>query len=63
MNHTDEKEKRMTTRFAVLLAVVAGLAVGNLYWAQPLLADIAADFGVSADRGGLLVTATQLGYA
>ena len=53
----------MTTRFAVLLAVVAGLAVGNLYWAQPLLADIAADFGVSADRGGLLVTATQLGYA
>ena len=63
MNHTDEKEKRMTTRFAVLLAVVAGLAVGNLYWAQPLLADIAADFGVSADRGGLLVTAPQLGYA
>lgn len=64
MHSITGKEKQiLTTPFAILLAVAAGLAVGNLYWAQPLLADIASDFGVSADRGGLLITATQVGYA
>ncbi|WP_288759580.1 MFS transporter [uncultured Veillonella sp.] len=53
----------MTTGTAVLFAAAAGLAIGNLYWAQPLLAMIADDFGVPVSNGGFLVTATQIGYA
>lgn len=53
----------MTKKLAVLFAVISGLAVGNLYWAQPLLAVITDSFGVETARGGLLVTATQIGYA
>jgi predicted MFS family arabinose efflux permease len=44
----------------LLFAVTAGVAVGNLYWAQPLLGLIAADLGASA---GWVVTTTQIGYA
>ena len=47
----------------LLFAVAGGTAVGNLYWAQPLLASIAAALGVTAARAGLLVTVTQVGYA
>ncbi len=53
----------MTKKLAVLFAITSGLAVGNLYWAQPLLAVITGSFGVETARGGLLVTATQIGYA
>lgn len=53
----------MSTILAVLFAVSGGLAIGNLYWAQPLLVQIMMDFGLPAANGGLLVTATQIGYA
>ena len=46
-----------------LFAVAAGAAVGNLYWAQPLLGVIGATFDVSPGSAGLLVTVTQVGYA
>lgn len=47
----------------LLFAVAGGIAVGNLYWAQPLLANIAAALGVTPATAGLLVTVTQVGYA
>jgi predicted MFS family arabinose efflux permease len=47
----------------LLFAVAGGAAVGNLYWAQPLLEEIAASLGVPAAVAGLLVTVTQIGYA
>ena len=47
----------------LLFAVGAGAAVGNLYWAQPLLDVIARDLGVGTATAGLLVTLTQVGYA
>ena len=53
----------MTTFLAALFAVCSGLAIGNLYWAQPLLVEITNAFGLSPASGGLLVTATQIGYA
>lgn len=53
----------MTRGLTALFAVAAGLAVGNLYWAQPLLGFIAGDLHVSVSTAGWLVTATQLGYA
>ncbi|HVI36478.1 MAG TPA: MFS transporter [Gaiellales bacterium] len=53
----------MTPGLMLLLALIGGFAVGNLYWAQPLLGVIAADLGVSTGTAGSLVTLTQLGYA
>ncbi|MFZ0531277.1 MAG: MFS transporter [Propionicimonas sp.] len=46
-----------------LFALAAGAAVGNLYLAQPLLVQMAADLGVEPTSAGLLVTWTQIGYA
>ncbi|WP_407377520.1 MFS transporter [Methanobrevibacter sp.] len=59
----NENTVRMTTLLAGLFAVCSGLAIGNLYWAQPLLVQITNGFGLSAGNGGLLITATQIGYA
>ncbi len=53
----------MTRRLTLLFAVAGGAAVGNLYWAQPLLDLIARDLHASPAADGWLVTATQIGYA
>ena len=59
----NDNEIVMTKFLAILFAVCSGLAIGNLYWAQPLLVQIMDGFGLPAANGGLLVTATQIGYA
>ncbi|HWG74673.1 MAG TPA: MFS transporter [Acidimicrobiales bacterium] len=46
-----------------LLAVACGVAVASLYYAQPLLHTIAQDFHTSSGTAGLIVTASQVGYA
>ena len=53
----------MTPGLTFLFAVAAGAAVGNLYWAQPLLDLIAEDLDAPTAAAGWLVTATQIGYA
>ncbi|MFB9649304.1 MFS transporter [Curtobacterium pusillum] len=53
----------MTRARTLLFAVAGGAAVGNLYWAQPLLDVIASSLGTSVALAGLLVTLTQVGYA
>src|SRR5438876_598159 len=45
-----------------VLAAGCGLAVANLYYAQPLLAGLADEFGVPAGRMGLAATLGQVGY-
>lgn len=60
---SENQTVKMTTLLAGLFAICSGLAIGNLYWAQPLLVQITNGFGLSAASGGLLVTATQIGYA
>ncbi|MEU4667197.1 MFS transporter [Amycolatopsis sp. NPDC023774] len=52
----------ISTGFAVLLAVVCGIAVANIYYAQPLLEDIGHDLGVGAAGLGFVTTVTQVGY-
>jgi predicted MFS family arabinose efflux permease len=53
----------MSRTLTLLFAIAGGAAVGNLYWAQPLLADIARSFQVSVGAAGALITMTQIGYA
>jgi predicted MFS family arabinose efflux permease len=63
---SSEKKKgalRITPALTLLFAIAAGAAVGNLYSAQPLLADIAAAMQVSVVAVSILITFTQVGYA
>jgi predicted MFS family arabinose efflux permease len=61
---TPAASSRQLGRASILtFAVAGGVAVGNLYWAQPLLEVIGSDLRVDSGRAGLLVTVTQLGYA
>ena len=45
------------------MAVACGLAVANIYYAQPLLADMGRHFGVPDRRMGLISMLSQVGYA
>ncbi|WP_311214727.1 MULTISPECIES: MFS transporter [unclassified Arthrobacter] len=53
----------MSRGLTLLFAIAGGLSVGNMYWAQPLLAPIAQDMGVASSDAGLVITLTQIGYA
>jgi predicted MFS family arabinose efflux permease len=46
-----------------LMAISAGCIVANLYYAQPLLADMADDFGLSVTQIGSVAMLGQLGSA
>lgn len=46
-----------------VMAVACGLAVANIYYAQPLLDTLARDFDISRGTAGIIITMTQLGYA
>jgi predicted MFS family arabinose efflux permease len=47
----------------LLLATACGLSVANLYYAQPILHSLAGVFHVTPQVAGLVVTASQIGYA
>jgi len=53
----------MSRALIVLFAVSCGVSVANLYYAQPVLDDIARSFGTSSATSGLVVTFAQIGYA
>ncbi|MBY3124550.1 MFS transporter [Rhizobium laguerreae] len=46
----------------LIIAAAAGLSVGNIYYAQPLLDMMAHEIGMSSAGIGLIVTLTQVGY-
>lgn len=58
-----KKNIGLTRGMAALFAIACGVIVANVYYAQPLLATIAAAFGRPVSDLGYLVTLTQLGYA
>ncbi|MBM0257434.1 MFS transporter [Micromonospora sp. 4G55] len=53
----------MTRTRTTIFAIAGGLAVGNLYWAQPLIEEIGRSLNVSSAVAASLVTVTQIGYA
>ncbi|MGA7803674.1 MFS transporter [Bradyrhizobium sp.] len=46
-----------------MLAIACGVMVGNIYLCQPLLAQIAQQFGIAEKAASLVAVATQIGYA
>jgi len=51
------------TRALFLLATCAGLGVANVYYLQPGLSLVQAEFGATPERVGWVPTLTQIGYA
>jgi predicted MFS family arabinose efflux permease len=56
------QDARASRWLFALLAFAAGATVANLYYNQPLLAALAASFGVSEGAVGAIPMLTQLGY-
>ncbi len=52
----------LSPRLTLLLAAACGLAVGNVYNAQPLLETIATGLGIPLGNVGIIGTITQVGY-
>src|SRR5690349_6544667 len=46
----------------LVMALVAGVTVANLYYSQPILAEIAKSFGVGEAQVGNIPVLTQIGY-
>ncbi|MCL2892871.1 MFS transporter [Brenneria tiliae] len=53
----------MPRLMVLLLAAACGLSVANVYYAQPLLDALSADFGIGTAAIGGVMTATQVGCA
>ncbi len=59
---TPPDEPTLSPRLTALFAAACGFIVANIYYAQPLIAPIAAELGLPPRSAGLIVTLTQLGY-
>ena len=60
---TDSATTGLSRLQTLLFAITCAMAVANVYFAQPLLESMAASLGVSSGAIGVVVTATQAGYA
>lgn len=62
-----KRERRLTQHqrspLIFIMAIACGITIANLYYNQPLLVLLAADFNTSARAVGLIPTLTQVGYA
>ncbi len=54
---------KLTNSILYLMSFSAGLIVANLYYNQPLLHQMAVDYGVSEAAVSNVALSTQLGYA
>ncbi len=53
----------MSRSVALLFAIACGLAVANVYYAQPLLDAMASELDIDRAAVGIVITATQICYA
>lgn len=65
MEQTKEEPSGFILRqsLILLMAVVCGVCVANLYYVQPMEAQLAAEFQVSQSAAGIAAMVTQVGYA
>lgn len=57
------QDAQLSPRLVWLMAIAAGVSVANLYFCQPLLAEMGRSLSISEARIGLVPTLTQVGYA
>ncbi|WP_434295799.1 MFS transporter [Clostridium botulinum] len=62
-NKNNAKKATLNKRLILLMSVASGLTAANLYYIQPLLAEIAQYYHVTQGYSGLLATLTQIGDA
>ncbi|HEY2214555.1 MAG TPA: MFS transporter [Acidimicrobiales bacterium] len=55
--------KEIPRSLVTLIAVATGAMVANLYYAQPVLHEVAHDFHSGSGPASLIITCTQVGYA
>lgn len=64
LNNDFAKNKPVLNNLLIMvMAIACGLTVANLYYIQPLLADIAKTFNVNETSVGFAAMLTQIGYA
>ncbi|MDT3428934.1 putative MFS family arabinose efflux permease [Paenibacillus forsythiae] len=63
MEKPEESPSSLSRSLTLLFAVTCGLAVANIYFAQPLLDAISEEYGISHAHVGVIITTTQICYA
>jgi predicted MFS family arabinose efflux permease len=63
LSQENHAEFVLTKSLILLMAVICGVCVANLYYIQPLEAQVASEFRVSQGMAGIAATMTQVGYA
>lgn len=61
-DHTKDVGQGPSSALIILFAIATGALVANLYYAQPLIASIGPELGISPGLAGSVVSITQIGY-
>ncbi len=59
----ERQTEGLSTGLITLIAIATGAVVANLYYAQPVLHQVAHDFHSGSGPASLIITCTQVGYA
>jgi predicted MFS family arabinose efflux permease len=60
---TPIEQKKLSRALIFLFAAACGISAANLYYAQPVLGNIARSFHSNSGTVGLIITLAQIGYA